>query len=210
MTTLEYILAICAVLQQPLPGLTAQQSMCPHSRKAALPWPEDARQGAVLVLLYPHKGDVLLSLTKRTEKVEHHKGQISLPGGEREPADADVWATALREAHEEVGVIPDRVNLCGALSPLYITSSRFMVQPYVGWMSERPAYVLNEEVESLFELPLSALLDDAIKKQTERILDGQRTSVPCYSYATCDIWGATAMILAEFEAVVSCAATPNC
>jgi 8-oxo-dGTP pyrophosphatase MutT (NUDIX family) len=193
---------VCRALARPLPGGAAQRHMAAHPRSS----PEELghsgppRVAAVLILLFPRDGRLFLPLTRRTERVLDHKGQISLPGGSREEDDATLWDTALREAHEEVGVAPDTVEYIGRLSDLYIPRSHFLVSPFVGYVASRPLMVAQEEeVAEIIEMALDALVDPAIKREEDWVWRGRIMTVPHYWYNGHIIWGATAMMLSEFE-----------
>jgi len=199
-----------AALQLPLPGRAAQQIMAVRPRpgdRPDLPNP-CPNEGAVLLLLYEREGRLVLLLTRRTQTVETHKGQVSLPGGAREPQDHDFAQTALRETCEELGIPGKTVEVLGALTPLYIPPSRFCVYPYVGYVSH--AYPLRpdaNEVAEVIEVPLEYLLDPATREVEVHFRDNQRFQVPVYRVANQKVWGATAMILAEFLAMLSAAQT---
>jgi 8-oxo-dGTP pyrophosphatase MutT (NUDIX family) len=193
-------------LRQPLPGLAAQMRMSTLPRATGLRPQEEERpphRGAVLALLYPAEGQLLLPLTRRTDRVATHKGQISFPGGAQDEGDGSLWETARREAQEEVGIDPSSLRCLGALSPLYIPASHFQVQPYVGYLEGRPLLVPNaEEVAEIIEFPLAALLDDALKDEETWELHDHPARVPFYRYQGNVIWGATAMMLSELEALL--------
>ncbi|MBC7235698.1 MAG: CoA pyrophosphatase, partial [Chloroflexi bacterium] len=158
---------------------------------------------AVLLLLYPQDGRLFFPLTKRTERVANHKGQISLPGGALEEGDRTLWDTALREAYEEVGVDPGAVEYIGQLTPLYIPASHYTVTPFVGYAPFKPLFVARaEEVAEIIEMPLDLLLDAEAKGKETRMMQGRLTQVPYYAYRGHVIWGATAMILAELETLL--------
>ncbi len=148
----------------------------------------------------------MLPVTLRTQTVETHKGQLSLPGGAREPQDSDFAQTALRETCEELGIPENVLEIWGALTPLYIPPSRFCVHPYVGYASRllslRPD---PNEVAEVIEVPLQHLLDPATRQVETYMRGNQRFQVPVYRVADHKIWGATAMILAEFLALLSTA-----
>lgn len=163
----------------------------------------DPREGAVLLLLYPRERRLFLLLTRRSTYVFHHKGQISLPGGAREPGDTSLWQTALREAAEEVAVAPEEVRYVGILSPLFIAASRFEVHPFIGYVPVRPDFAPNDyEVAALIEMPLCRLLAEDAKDEDVWVRQGIERRVPLYLYGEHIIWGATAMILCELETVL--------
>lgn len=194
------------VLQQPLPGVPAQERMAGRVVPPPQAVPGNARPSAVLGLLFPHEGELNLLFIRRTEDGHAHSGQISFPGGRQEPSDADLKATALREAQEEVGIRSAEVRLLGGLTPLYIPVSNFHVYPYVGFADKRPDYnISKQEVAYVLEAPLSRLFVPERKIVTEvrpASRPGMVMKVPAYALNDQHfIWGATAMILSELEAV---------
>ncbi|MHB1293480.1 MAG: NUDIX hydrolase [Anaerolineae bacterium] len=195
-------------LQEDLPGAAGQMRMSTRPRRIPEnpPFPGPPRQGAVLVLLYLLHGELHIPLTRRSDHVAIHKGQISLPGGAREPDDATLWETALREAQEEIGLDRAAVARLGELSPLYIPVSHFVIHPHVGYAAERPAFAPDAaEVAELIEFPLNTLLDPQSKREETWVLAGQQVQVPQYRYGNHIVWGATAMVLSEFETVLATA-----
>lgn len=175
-------------------------------RSPRLP-PPDARAGAVLCLLYPHEDSLHVLLMKRREDRTAHSGQVSFPGGKHEPEDESYVVTALREAHEEVGVLPSEVDVLGGLTSLYIPVSNFNVFPFVGYMPQRPELILSEtEVSYTIETPLHTLLDNDKKIVTDVIspaVSGKIKNVKAYRLDDGTIiWGATAMIISELETIV--------
>jgi len=199
-------------LRLPLPGRTAQQAMAPQPRpgdRPDLPKP-CPHEGAVLVLLYEQEGRLVLPLTCRTQTVEMHKGQVSLPGGAREPQDHSFAQTALRETSEELGIPEEAIEVLGPLTPLYIPPSRFCVYPYVGYASRAfPLRPDAHEVAEVIEVPLDYLLDPATRQEEVHYVDDQRFKVPFYQVARQKVWGATAMILAELVAILRAAQMPT-
>lgn len=198
---------IRASLRLPRPGRAAQVSMSPRPRLGDRPdLPTNCpHQGAVLLLVYPLqlRGAWAIPLTQRTDKVELHKGQISFPGGAREPGDVDFAATALRETQEELGIAPGSIELLGTLTPLYIPSSSYCVYPFVGWTPRAFAlHVASQEVAEVIEARLDVLLDPSTRHVEKRVLNGQTFEIPSYQVGSATVWGATAMILAEFLALL--------
>lgn len=158
---------------------------------------------AVLVPLLLKEGAWHVLVTQRTRHVEHHKGQISFPGGACDPRDADLVATALRETFEEVGVSPEEVELLGALDD-FVTITRFAVTPFVGVIPHPFDYRLNgREVEDVVEVPLSFLLDPSHLRVEQREHDGRIYDVLFWDYGPYTIWGATASILKSFVDLIS-------
>jgi 8-oxo-dGTP pyrophosphatase MutT (NUDIX family) len=159
----------------------------------------DARRAAVLTLLYHDQGADRVLLTKRTDTVEHHKGQICFPGGGVHDADADLSVTALRETWEEVGVEPEHVEIIGRLDEI-VTISNFLVTPYVGVLHRTPYEFVPSEIEvaEVLEPPIADLLDEATLELEERFVDGQARYAPVYVWNGHRVWGATARMLQEF------------
>jgi 8-oxo-dGTP pyrophosphatase MutT (NUDIX family) len=193
------------LLQDPLPGAGAQQAMAVNPRTVRPAGVEraDMRQSAVLLLIYPWRNQLWLVLIRRSAGLRQHGGQVALPGGGKEPQDETLWQTALREAAEEIGTTPSEVRFLGGLTPLEVPVSNNLVHPFVGYSSVRPQFRLqSDEVAGLVELPLEVLLSSSEKGQEEWELPGRRALVPFYRYQDAVVWGATAMILSELEAVV--------
>ena len=190
-------------LQRPLPGPSAQRIMAPLNRRddPTLLSVEGkrAREAATLVLLYPYaEGESALVLTVRQPGLRDHSGQISFPGGRRENGET-FEETALREGWEEVGVDPATPRVLGQLTPLFIPPSQFSVYPVVAAMDVRPPFVPHEaEVAALLEVPLLRLLDPATRRASVRTVRGGTFDVPFFSLDGHEVWGATAMMLAEF------------
>ncbi len=136
------------------------------------------RQAAVLAPLYAREGRPYLLFTRRAPNLSSHSGEISFPGGSREPVDGSLAQTALRETQEELGLDRSRVTLLGALPSAYTVVSNFLVTPYVGWLGEglpalRPQ---ASEVAEIIEAPLSALDDDHIYHEELWTHGGRPTS----------------------------------
>ncbi len=193
-------------LSQTLPGKVAQEIMTGRVLPMPDPVPEDARPSGVLILLFPKDEILHMLFIRRTEDGRAHGGQISFPGGKQEVNDANLRATALREAHEEAGVVSGDVTILGALTPLYIPVSNFIVYPFVGYSDQVPFYNISEhEVAEILELPVEWLLEDA-RKVTTTVRPSSRPdmqlTVPAYLLTDGSfIWGATAMILSELEVI---------
>jgi 8-oxo-dGTP pyrophosphatase MutT (NUDIX family) len=195
-------------LTQPLPGLTAQLRMAPNPRVGwdPLKFPDGARAGAALLLVYPHDDTLHFTLTVRGSGLRNHTGQVSLPGGRVDEGESFEDA-ALRETQEEIGVDPQAVELLGRLTPLHIPVSGYILNPLVGFTAMRPAFQRAEwEVARIIEAPVPLLNDARIIKREmrSRMLNGQSidVDVPFYDIDGEKVWGATAMVLAEFSALV--------
>jgi len=165
--------------------------------------PPDSRPAAVLALLFHDQGADRLLLTRRTDTVEHHKGQISFPGGRVDAADAGLSATALRETWEEVGVRPEDVELFGRLDDV-ITTSNYLVAPYVGVLLRAPYEFVPSEIEvaEVLAPPVAHLLDAANLVMETREVNGEMRLTPAYYWEGHHIWGATARMLQEFLALL--------
>jgi 8-oxo-dGTP pyrophosphatase MutT (NUDIX family) len=164
---------------------------------------KDARIAAVLILIYPHNGTFYTLFMQRPEYDGVHGGQISFPGGKKEPEDADVIQTALREAYEETGVDPAKISIAGTLTPLFIPVSNMLVTPVIAWTSDKPDFNHKpEEVEFLIDGDLKILLDPSIVKTKPFEIRGELLDVKYFDYNGNTIWGATAMILNELLNII--------
>jgi 8-oxo-dGTP pyrophosphatase MutT (NUDIX family) len=187
-------------LQERKPGLDAQLEMMPLPRPGHKLYSEvedTCVKAGVLILLYPWKDKLHIVFTRRTDRVDFHQAQISFPGG-RQEEDESFKEAALREAHEEVNIPPDSVRILGELTPLYVPPSNYCIYPVVAVTDERPDFQPSElEVAEVIEIPLDHLLDpENIRREMWRY-KGADLEVPFYSFKRDNIWGATAMILAE-------------
>ena len=147
---------------------------------------------AVLVPLIDRAEGMTVLLTKRTDHLHDHAGQVSFPGGRIDPEDADAAAAALREAEEEVGLARHRVDLIGRLD-VYVTRTGFEVTPWVGLVA--PPFDLRLdpfEVAEVFEVPLSFFLDPGNRRRESRVWQGQERFFYVYPWPGYHIWGATA------------------
>jgi 8-oxo-dGTP pyrophosphatase MutT (NUDIX family) len=162
---------------------------------------EDHPRAAVLIPLYRHRGELHVVLTKRTDRVEHHKGEISFPGGARDPADIDLVATALRESDEEIGLESKHVEVIGRVDD-FITISRFHVTAYVGALdpdvSPYPWRPQAREVAEILEVPLLHLLDAANLVRDARLINGRVAAMESFQFGEHLVWGATARMLRNF------------
>ncbi|MGA3244032.1 MAG: CoA pyrophosphatase [Bacteroidota bacterium] len=158
----------------------------------------DLKKAAVLMLFYPKGDDLYVLLTKRTEDVEHHKGQISFPGGSRDDEDAHFIATALREGEEEIGLSPNAVEVLGSLNE-YETPSGFAITPVVAYAGCLPPLTPNAtEVAQILEVPVSIFLDKGNERVEKITRLGRVIDVYFYRFGEHEIWGATAAILRGF------------
>lgn len=157
----------------------------------------DLRPAAVLIAVLPGSHGAEVLLTKRTSHLCDHPGQIALPGGGAEAGDSSIIATALREAHEEIGLLPGSVSVLGTL-PAHETITAFHVVPVLS-LIHAPYVPVPErhEVEEIFRVPLSHLLDRSNYRLESRYLHGQLWHYHVVPWGPYYIWGATARILYE-------------
>jgi 8-oxo-dGTP pyrophosphatase MutT (NUDIX family) len=166
-------------------------------------WPpgvtsETVRHAAGLLLLFPIDRVAHLVLTVRADTLERHSGQVSLPGGVVEPGER-LEQTALREAHEEIGLNIAAVTTLGALTPIDIHVSGFRLHPIVGTTDERPVLSASDgEVARVLEIPVASLMDPQAFAWRTMERDGEVFRVPTLVAEGAAIWGATAMVVAEF------------
>lgn len=156
------------------------------------------RCAGVLIPLLFQDGEWHVVVTQRTQQVEHHKGQVSFPGGACDEGDADLMATALRETYEEIGVPPSSVEVLGALDD-FPTISYFNITPFVGVIPSRFPYRPSPgEVESVVEVPLSFLRVPETLRVVPMERLGMVIDVLFWDYGPYTIWGATARMLKNF------------
>jgi 8-oxo-dGTP pyrophosphatase MutT (NUDIX family) len=161
------------------------------------------RDSAVLVLLYPADEKIYVLLMLRTTDTGVHSGQVSFPGGKYETEDGTFKNTALREAGEELGIVKEQVTIIGELSPLYIPPSNFLVHPFVGYSIEKPTILpSNAEVNKVIKMDIELLFDDNLKQRKTIDVRGYSIDTPYYNIYGNVVWGATAMILSEFEEIL--------
>jgi 8-oxo-dGTP pyrophosphatase MutT (NUDIX family) len=191
--------------ERQLPGAAAQLTMAPeyrHELSFLSVAGKKCRDAAVLVLMVPVEGAASLVFTLRHSRLLHHAGQISFPGGRRDPGETLVQA-AVREAWEEVG-LEEKADIIGQLTPLYVPPSNFCVYPFVAAIDHLPPLRPHEaEVEAILYVPVSSLLDPQTRSRSFRELPGRTGWVPYFDLDGRQLWGATAMILAELLALLA-------
>lgn len=160
-------------------------------------------RAGVLMILFPKNRELHFLLTKRTEDVEHHKGQISFPGGSKDDDDRDIVVTALRECEEEIGLQRNGVQILGLLDD-YETPSGFAITPVVAYANGIPELTPNaQEVAEVLEVPVSVFLDKANERVEQRQWREKLYDVYYYTYRAREIWGATAGIIRSFLSALS-------
>ena len=183
----------------PLPGPDAQALMLPRPRGG---WPSGfdtalIRPAAGLLLLFPVDEQPHIVLTVRSDRVRH-SGQVSLPGGAVEPGET-IEAAAVREAREEVALLEHDVRVLGALTPLDIPVSGFRLHPIIAALDRHPSlHPSDGEVARILEIPVHTLLDPATLEWRRMVRGTLTMDVPAFVTHGSAIWGATAMVLAEF------------
>jgi 8-oxo-dGTP pyrophosphatase MutT (NUDIX family) len=202
----EFIDKLKNEIKKGLPGTDVQWHMA-SSDRLLRGFPrtpgKDAREAAVLILLYPYNKSVYTVLMQRPDYNGVHGGQISFPGGKRESADETIIKTALREAYEETGADPARIKVIDILTPLFIPVSNTLVTPVVGWIESKPLFSHQaEEVVFLFDVEIKRLLDPAVVKIKAIEIRGELIDVKYFDYDGNVIWGATAMILYELLTII--------
>lgn len=153
---------------------------------------------AVFLLLYSKDGEYCILLNKRSDRVEHHKGEISFPGGARDPEDRDFLDTALRETEEEMGISRDDITVLGQLDDV-VTRSNYGVRVFVGTIPyPYPFKPSDVEIAEVLEVPVSTLQDQANIRRETRWVDEQPVTSLSYAYGDHLVFGATAKILQQF------------
>ncbi|MBK9732445.1 MAG: CoA pyrophosphatase [Chitinophagaceae bacterium] len=195
-------------LSQPLPGETAQFKMAPGRRITMEEYDQLAnknpRPSAVLICLFPYQENIYTLLMLRPEEQGAHSGQVSFPGGRFETADNDLQTTALREAQEETGMDQRKVEILGALTRLFIPVSNSMVQPYLGYLNEKPLLKKNDaEVKEIIETDIRLIMNPSLKENAIfKGINNFQIEAPYYNIQGHKVWGATAMMLSELEALL--------
>jgi 8-oxo-dGTP pyrophosphatase MutT (NUDIX family) len=160
------------------------------------------RPAAVLVPLIDRTGGMSVLLTRRTEHLSAHAGQIAFPGGRIEEKDPDAMAAALREAEEEIGLSRERVTVIGRLDT-YVTGTGFEITPVVGIVTPPFQLAIDPaEVAEVFEMPLAFILDPNNHRRTERAFAERRRTFFVLPYEGRNIWGATAGMLVNLYEVL--------
>ena len=160
-----------------------------------------SRNAAVIIPIFFRDNEAHLLFTKRTDKVEHHKGQISFPGGMQDKVDIDLQGTALRETWEEMGIKAQDITILGRIDN-FLTNTNFMVTPYVAYFPYPYPFIINkDEISSILEVPLSHLLNPEIFRIEKWERNGVLWDVHFYDFFGENIWGVTGFLLSNFLSI---------
>ncbi|ROT95772.1 CoA pyrophosphatase [Marinobacter sp. R17] len=163
-------------------------------QQIALDYPE----AGVLVPVTDRGSDPELILTQRAAHLKTHRGQVAFPGGKRDLTDHSLEHTALREAHEEIGLPPSQVQVVGRLSQV-VSRHRILVTPYVGIVPHGVSLTASpDEIDSIFRVPVSFFLEDRRLRTDALGFQGHTLYVPCYEWEGYHIWGLSAVVLVDF------------
>lgn len=189
-----------SALGENLPGREAQFAMAPSARPPEPP--HEMTPAGVIIALYPDDGEWHFPLIHRTDNGDPHGGQISLPGGKLEPGET-VETGAIREAHEEVGICPEWLSVLGTLTPLPIPVSGYTATPVVAVCDRSPEFRRQpSEVQAVLVTSLRELADPANVHEDTRFFQGRESTAPYFILGGRKVWGATAMMLAEFRQIL--------
>ncbi len=196
----QFVHNLKEALVNELPGRDFQYRMAPSGRL-----PESSiseiQEAGVLLCIYPDGDHINTIFIKRPAYQGHHGDQVSLPGGKRDENDDNLVHTALREAEEEVRL--HSVTVLGTLTPLFIPVSGFYVLPVVGYVDKVPTLIPEPgEVEYIIVTSLKEIFVDTNRKFKAMIIQNESRNIPYYDVMNEHIWGATAMILSEFEEIL--------
>lgn len=190
-------------LKNQLPGERAHRLLLPPGRDLYPPAEKSGvLQSSVLMLLFPWNGVIHTCLIRRPSSMRNHAGQLAFPGGRFETADITLLQTALRESFEEIGTDSNQLEIIGALTPLYVQVSNFTINPFIGWCETLPDFKIDHrEVDETFKVPIEKLLHHATL-QVQKISTINGTfEVSGFYIDQLFIWGATAMIISEFNEI---------
>jgi len=194
-------------LGKPLPGRKVHYEMSASHRGRVginFNFEEDPKESSVLIVLFIKNHRVCFPLIQRPQYTGIHSGQIGLPGGKIEEDDKDRIDTALRETEEEIGIIAQDVVILGKLTELYVQASHYNVLPVVGFLPYVPEYHPDpQEVSRVIEGSIDDLLKKGNRKVKELLVrEKYLVTAPYFDINNEMVWGATAMILNEFSAVL--------
>ena len=204
MDFLHFIAQLKTAVGNDVPGEKSHRKMQVNYNKSfKLPFSKNnSTPAAVLILLYLENNEIHFFLTKRSNELEHHKGQISLPGGTQEENEKLIH-TALRETQEEIGINRTSISIIGTITPLFVPVTGFMIYPFIGYsinkLDPKPDPV---EVATIFSVNISDLLNEENRTTEQRNIRGYDVQVPYFKLNDYQVWGATSMILSEFRDLI--------
>ena len=189
MDFLHFIAQLKTAVGNDVPGERSHRKMQVNYNKSfKLPFSKNnSTPAAVLILLYLENNEIHFFLTKRSNELEHHKGQISLPGG----------------TQEEIGINKTSISIIGSMTPLFVPVTGFMIHPFIGYSSNKLEPTPDpSEVEAIFSVNISDLLNEANQTIEKRNIRGYDVEVPYFKLNNYEVWGATSMILSEFRDLI--------
>jgi 8-oxo-dGTP pyrophosphatase MutT (NUDIX family) len=204
----EFLQFVPKIIDVTLPAFHAHKKMAPVHRMEDLAnmdlSKKNPRIAAVLMLFYPKNEHTHLVLILRNAYEGIHSAQVGFPGGKYEHEDEDLIFTALREAHEEIGINPKTIEIVKSFSELYIPPSNFLVHPFLGICKSELVFVPDPvEVAAIIELPLSVFLtENTVVNSDVKTSYSNSSAVPAFKIENHIVWGATAMILSELKEVL--------
>lgn len=204
----DFIKTLSDLAKIELPNLISHKKMAPLDRIKLLEQystdKPDAKNAAVMMLLYPKNNKTHLALIKRNEYPGVHSSQIAFPGGKVEIDDESFKHAAVRETHEEIGVHPEKFMVIRNLSTVYIPPSNYLVHPFLGISNHELNFILQEdEVAGLIETPLQIVLDDSIIVTKNMATSyANNIEIPAFEIDGHLVWGATAMMLSELKDII--------
>ncbi len=200
--TKDFFRRLKAELLSDLPGVDAHVRLAPEMRANDLKigvTPDHALESAVLIILYPYKKRLYTAVILRNEYEGAHSGQISLPGGKTEESDINFEHTAMREAEEEIGIIPSTMEVIGQLSRFYVRPSNFVIYPFIAYCSQRPDFHPDAtEVQRIIEIDIFKEISfETLVYKTITFKNNMQLNAPGFEIGGEFMWGATAMIFSE-------------
>jgi 8-oxo-dGTP pyrophosphatase MutT (NUDIX family) len=204
----DFLKYVPNLVEVKLPAAEAHLKMAPLERidalKSGIFDDKKTRKAAVMMLFYPKNGTTHLVLIVRNSYEGVHSSQIAFPGGKFETEDEVFANTALRETHEEIGVLPRDIEIIKPFTQMYIPPSNFMVHPFLGISREEIRFIPDpNEVAAIIELPLSVFLSDEIIISAEMVTSyAGKIMVPAFKIEEHIVWGATAMMMSELKEVL--------
>jgi len=185
-----------------LPGYIAHKQMLPSIRPYSVNT-SDYIKSAVNIIMFQENNLLKFILTKRSYNLQHHPGQISLPGGSFDKNDKNLWDTAKRETFEEIGVEIENSNFLRQLSPIPVPISKFIVYPFVSFINNAPLIKFNsKEVEKVFLVEISSFFSHDNIKTAIYNSENNYFEYKYYSLENEKVWGLTAMVLSEFNYIL--------